>query len=797
MKRQPIREAHNHDRTWKNHRRPIRLLLEPLEARRLLAGLNVSVFVDQDGSRTADAADTAATRRVVFLDLNNNGQQDFTDPVAFTNDRGVATFEGIPAGDYAVGIAAGNAFQTQSFPVRVDELTTNIGPASKVLVGSADLTQVWAFDGDGKGQLLTSDASSPNIQLGGPIVSSITKGGEAWIVTRNGNSSSGTRLTQFNLTTGQQTTAEVRGLNGRVIDKLIQAGSEVVTQLSGNSGIELSKLTLVDGMPTIGASTPFPKLVAVAGSADQLAVIEYQSQAGFANTTIQMQPFATKLSILSLKDLAVVATTSLPQAAKEVSVTADGRFVLAAYAAGGVVVLDNNSELTTVATLAEATSPLLAQANDGRFVTGNSTNAFEFIVWDANTWQPSGRTRIASSAPTSLTSANAISQVVVADNGDRLLATGLVGTVASQLAQATTAPVSVPTNGIASVQLGVRVTGGNRAPTSSPVAAAVVEDNSTSGQLRSQLNDADGDTLWFDVARGPSHGSLRVGANGEWSYQPAANFSGTDRAVVRVFDGQAFSDVALTLNVTPVNDPPQELRIEVLTVPENVFSSDTAIELGYATVFDVDQGARYVFSTPDPRFQVRNGRIYLAPGAKLDFEAEPTVKLDVIATEDAISGYQITTTATLSIADINEPPTGVRILNSSVPENAAGATVGEIKVEDPDGANRFEYVLSDPRFFIENGLLKLNPGVELDFEDGQSIALSITVSDSGGQSVTQPIVLSVTDQNDAPTSLDLQLQPIEDSTPGAVVGTISVNDQDGKPTFIRSRIRDSKWLTVR
>ena len=154
MKRQPHRENTNHDRPWKNHRRPIRLILEPLEARRLLAGLNVSVLIDQDGSRTADAADTAATRRVVFLDLNNNGQQDSTDPIAFTNDRGIANFEDIPSGNYAVGIAAGNSLQLQSFPVRVDELATSIGPASKTLVASDDLSQVWAFDGDGQGQLV-------------------------------------------------------------------------------------------------------------------------------------------------------------------------------------------------------------------------------------------------------------------------------------------------------------------------------------------------------------------------------------------------------------------------------------------------------------------------------------------------------------------------------------------------------------------------------------------------------------------------------------------------------------------
>jgi hypothetical protein len=154
------------------------------------------------------------------------------------------------------------------------------------------------------------------------------------------------------------------------------------------------------------------------------------------------------------------------------------------------------------------------------------------------------------------------------------------------------------------------------------------------------------------------------------------------------------------------------------------------------------------------------------------------VEFEIIATEDAVSGYQISTTATLSIADVNEPPTAVRILSTSVPENSRGATVGQVQVEDPDRMNHFDYVLSDSRFMIEDGSLKLKPGVELDFEEANSISLSITVSDSSGQSITQPITLTVVDRNDAPTAIDLQMRPLEEKTPGAVIGTISVKDQD-------------------
>ena len=779
MKRQPDRESANHDRPWKNHRRPIRLVLEPLEARRLLAGLNVAVFVDQDGSRSVDVADTAATRRVVFLDLNNNGQQDSTDPVAFTNERGIAAFEDIAAGDYGVGIAAGNSLQSQAFPIRVEELATRIGPSASTLIAADDLSQVWAFDGAGRGQLVSSATSALKIQLDGAIVSYVNMGAEAWVITHSDRGPSGTKLTQFNLISGRQASAEIRGLNGRVVEKLIQAGTDVVAQLNGPRGIELAKLSVVSTVPTIGVSVAFPNLITFSGAANQLAVLEYRSDFAFANPTIQMRPLASKLSVLDLNDFSIQATTLLPQSASEVAMSADGRLVLAAFSTGGVMVLNNDAHLSAAATLAEASGPLLVQSKDGRLVTGNSSNAYEFIVWDVNSWQPSGRTRVTNSAPTTIAATAAISQAILANTGDRLIATGVNGTVASQLAQATTAPVTVPTDGVVSVQLGVRVNGENSAPSNAPVSTTLREDNATSGQLRPQVADADSDTLWFSVIGSPSHGRLRVTPSGEWSFQPTDNFNGTDRAVVRVFDGQASSDIALVLNISPVNDPPEALRVEVLTIAENM-SSEAVDGLGYVTVVDVDLGSHYQFESSDHRFQVRDGRIYLAAGAKLDFETEPTIKLEIIATEDEVSGYQISTTATLSIADVSEPPTAVRILNASVPENSRGAIVGQLQVDDPDRTNRFEYVLSDSRFMIESSYLKLKPGVELDFEEANSINLSVTVSDTSGQSVTEPIRLTVADRNDAPTSIDLHLKAVEEATPGAVVGTIAVNDQDGQ-----------------
>ena len=145
-----------------------------------------------------------------------------------------------------------------------------------------------------------------------------------------------------------------------------------------------------------------------------------------------------------------------------------------------------------------------------------------------------------------------------------------------------------------------------------------------------------------------------------------------------------------------------------------------------------------------------------------------------------MSGYQISTTATLSIADVNEPPTAVKILNASILENSPGATVGEIEVDDADANERFEFAVNDARFMVEDGYLKLRPGVALDFENTDTVNLSLTASDSRGHKVERTITVDVTNQNDVPSGIKLQLRTLEERTAGAIIGAIAVDDQDGQ-----------------
>ncbi len=320
----------------------------------------------------------------------------------------------------------------------------------------------------------------------------------------------------------------------------MQAGSTVVAQLTGPRGTDLATVQLSNGAAVIGASTSVSGLVTIAGSpAGEIAVLQ---SAGNGS-----------LSIYSAASLSLVRTVGLPAPARDVALDAAGKRVLVAAASGGVNVYNNGAAgLSLAAKLAEATSPLLTQSKDGRFVTGSRSSASEFIVWDSQSWQPVGRSRLVSSAG-GLVQDGTIVDARVAASGDRLVATSDRGTFVSELADATITRVSLAGDEVASVQLGVRVDQLNRQPNTAPVKADLLEDRNTRGQLRTTVKDEDGDTLWFRLLTNPANGKLDLEPTGDWTYQPSANFNGSDRAVVRVFDGQAYSDLALVFDVAAIN----------------------------------------------------------------------------------------------------------------------------------------------------------------------------------------------------------------------------------------------------
>ncbi|MEM6387946.1 MAG: PA14 domain-containing protein, partial [Pseudomonadota bacterium] len=87
-----------------------------------------------------------------------------------------------------------------------------------------------------------------------------------------------------------------------------------------------------------------------------------------------------------------------------------------------------------------------------------------------------------------------------------------------------------------------------------------------------------------------------------------------------------------------------------------------------------------------------------------------------------------------------------------------GAVVGQISVVDPDAGDSHSFTVSDDRFEVVEGALRLKPGVALDHEAAAEINLEVTATDSGGLSRTESFSIEVAPSIDISMSSGFQVQ---------------------------------------
>ncbi|MEM9238500.1 MAG: PA14 domain-containing protein [Pseudomonadota bacterium] len=98
---------------------------------------------------------------------------------------------------------------------------------------------------------------------------------------------------------------------------------------------------------------------------------------------------------------------------------------------------------------------------------------------------------------------------------------------------------------------------------------------------------------------------------------------------------------------------------------------------------------------------------------------------------------------TIDVADVNEGPTDISLSGATIAENAAGATVGTLSVVDPDAADSHSFTVSDDRFEVVDGELRLREGVALDHETAASLEIEVTATDSAGLTHTESFTIDV------------------------------------------------------
>ncbi|MEL7252910.1 MAG: PA14 domain-containing protein [Pseudomonadota bacterium] len=285
-----------------------------------------------------------------------------------------------------------------------------------------------------------------------------------------------------------------------------------------------------------------------------------------------------------------------------------------------------------------------------------------------------------------------------------------------------------------------------------------------------------GDTHSFEVSDDRFevvNGELRLREGVALDYEDAATI---EVEVTATDSGGASLTESFTIDISDVNEGPSDVSLSGATVAENAAGA----VVGTLSVVDADAGDTHTFEVSDDRFEVVNGEVRLREGVMLDHEEAATIEVNVTATDSG--GATLTESFTVTVSDVNEGPSDVSITGGTVAENAAGAVVGTLSVVDPDAGDTHSFEVSDDRFEVVNGELRLREGVALDHEDAASVQVEVTVTDSGGATLTESFTIEVTDVNEGPSDVALSDTTVAENAVGAVVGTISVVDPDAGDT---------------
>lgn len=347
----------------------------------------------------------------------------------------------------------------------------------------------------------------------------------------------------------------------------------------------------------------------------------------------------------------------------------------------------------------------------------------------------------------------------------------------------------------------------NAPPVVQSATAVIDEDIPLSGALVG--SDREGLPLTFSIVEQAQHGNVTLNPDGTYVYTPDEDFNGVDTFIVKANDGfkdSANATVAITIN--PVNDAPKisNFFIDANNAPilnPHVDENNPGAIVGYLSATD-PEGDSFTWSIVDAGtpFEIVNGVLKLRDDVSLDYEVDGGSISVTIQAQDT-SGLVSVQTFTINLIDINEIPVlnqdlfdqfGGKILNPHVDENDPGAVVGYLSVTDPDGDD-LVFVVSDDRFEVVDGALKLKDGVALNYEDVNvtPIEVGVQAEDGRGGFDSQIFRIYVQDINEAPTDIALSNSAVNEIKTNVVVGTLSALDPDAGDSFTFSVVNDTRF----
>ena len=298
----------------------------------------------------------------------------------------------------------------------------------------------------------------------------------------------------------------------------------------------------------------------------------------------------------------------------------------------------------------------------------------------------------------------------------------------------------------------VIVPGGNQTPTDISLSGNAVTENSAVGTVVGSLSATDPDaaesftfTLIDDAGGRFAISGSNIVVAGALDFETAMSHQVT----IRVTDaGGLFRTETFAITVTNVNEIPADIALAGNTVAENAAGATIG------TLSTVRSGQRRHPHLHGERRALRSRRQYAQAqdGQSLDHESGSSINIDVTSTD--AGGLFRTETFTINVTDVNEAPIAINLGNSAVNENdGRSRRSAPLTGSDPDAADTLTFSVDDARFEVVDGILKLKDGVALDFEQEPEVLVTVTATDTAGNTLDRAFTINVKDGFEA-TALD-------------------------------------------
>ena len=320
--------------------------------------------------------------------------------------------------------------------------------------------------------------------------------------------------------------------------------------------------------------------------------------------------------------------------------------------------------------------------------------------------------------------------------------------------------------GVSTAVISITVNSVNDAPVATDQSVTTPEDTPITINLGSDVDTED--TLHYVMSPSPAHGTLSNFTNTSVLYSPAANYNGADTFSFTVSDGNGGTAHAkVTLNVTPVNDPP------VVSDQAYTLQEDGAAQAFKIFAFDVDGDVVTLTNyTMPPHGTLTGSGLNRSYKSVLNFNGTDAYQFKA---DDGHGGVAIGT-VTFTVTPVNDAPVAqpqsVTLLESTSKVITLVAT--DVDQADPTG-DPLTYTISTPP---AHGQLT-NPSA-----DGSTLTytptgeyfgsdfFSFTAHDRAGATSVAQVQLSITHVRKA-TTLQASSAALHGANAGQVSATLT------------------------